>query len=105
MESGRPVVSMRCEFDVPDEGFATLADEDRRLEVLRRALISDERWNGSRVAAIRKADPNEGWHLDVWTIPLSGANDDLARTCEGVYETVSSVVPGATLLACRAKRG
>ncbi len=98
------VVSMRCEFDVPRDDFDSRTDEDARVEDVRRALVSDDRWTGVRVAAIAQADPNERWHLDVWTIPLSGETDDLARTCEGVYETVVSVVPGAALLACRVER-
>jgi hypothetical protein len=95
---------MRCEFDVPGETFATRTSEDACLEEVTRALGSDDRWTGVRVAAIRQADPDEGWHLDVWTAPVSGGRDDLARTCEGVNQAVSSVVPGAVLLACRVQR-
>jgi hypothetical protein len=102
---GRTRVTMRCEFQVPDQVLAPEGEEGRCVEDVRRALDSDDRWSGSRVAAIRQADPDEGWHLDVWTIPLSGAIDDLAQTCRGVNDTVSSVVPGAMLLACTRSEG
>ena len=92
---------MRCEFTVPsDVDVAEAAAPNQRLEQVRRALENDPRWGRNRVASVRQPDTSDGWHIDVWTIPHSNSAADLARTCQGVCETVSSVVPGATILAC-----
>jgi hypothetical protein len=92
---------MRCEFTVPfDVDVAEASAPNQRLEAVRRALESDPRWSRHRVASVLQPDPTDGWHIDVWTIPPSNSTRDLARTCEGVCQTVSSVVPGAVILAC-----
>jgi len=92
------IVTMRCEFAV---ALPADADEDSTVGVVQEALEAGTYWSCCRVAAIRQRDPGEGWHIDVWTVPLSGSTKDLARACQSVYEVVTSVVPGARLLACR----
>jgi hypothetical protein len=92
------VVTMRCEFAI---ALPADPDDDSTVGAVQDALEAGTSWSCCRVAAIRQPDPGEGWHLDVWTVPLSGSIEDLARACESVYEVVTSVVPGAGLLACR----
>jgi hypothetical protein len=102
------IVALRCEFVVPapvdvaepPTGDVPTEPVNPRIEAVRRDLDADDRWSCSRVTPVRQADPADGWHVLVWTIPLSDRVEDLARACEGVHDIVTSCVPGATLLAC-----
>jgi hypothetical protein len=112
-KADQPIVALRCEFAVPagvDVAEPAAGDEptepvNPRLEALRRQLDADVRWSGCRVAPLRQADPADGWHVLVWTIPLSDCVEDLSRACDGVREIVRACVPGATLLACWRSEG
>lgn len=103
-----PIAALRCDFAVPADidvsepvsADAFTAGPNPRIQALRRELEADPRWSGCRVTPIRHAESGRGWRVLVWTIPLSGLTEDVARACQGVHGIVMTTVPGAVPICC-----